>query len=69
WAGRPIALPLSWADDPEVNERQYHSIDDYLSEDWISDWALEVVAEIETYLAKHAAFDAFSDGTPPAASA
>jgi hypothetical protein len=52
-----------------VNERQYHSIDDYLSEDWISDWALEVVAEIETYLAKHAAFDAFSDGTPPAASA
>jgi hypothetical protein len=40
-----------------VADRQLHSIDDYLSEDWIAEWAREVVDEIETYLAKHAAFD------------
>jgi hypothetical protein len=49
-----------------MSERQLHPIDEYLSEDWIADWANEVVGEIETYLAKHAAFDAYSsDGNPP----
>ena len=42
-----------------------HPIDEYLSEDWIARWAREVVAEIEAYLAKHAAFDAYADGNPP----
>jgi hypothetical protein len=33
-----------------------HHIADDLSETWIEDWAGAGVAEIETYLAKHAAF-------------
>jgi hypothetical protein len=52
-----------------VRERRLHPIDDYLSEDWIAEWAREVVGEIEAYLAKHAAFDAYTDGNPPTASA
>jgi len=52
-----------------VRERKTHPIDDCLSEDWIADWAREVLGEIESYLAKHAALDAFSDGAPPAQSA
>jgi hypothetical protein len=52
-----------------VAERKLHGIDDYLSEDWIADWASEVVGDIETYLAKHAAFADFSDGNPPTPSA
>jgi hypothetical protein len=52
-----------------MSERQLHPIDEYLSEDWISDWANEVVREIEAYLAKHAAFDAYADGNPPTPSA
>jgi hypothetical protein len=52
-----------------VSEVQFHSIDDYLSEDWIADWAREVVGQIEAYLAKHAAFADFADGHPPASSA
>ena len=47
----------------------YHPMDDYLTEDWVVGWASEVVAEIEDYLAKHAAFEAFTDfadGAPPA---
>jgi hypothetical protein len=43
-----------------VPDAQYHPIDDYLSEAWIAEWTREVVAEVEEYLAKHAAFDAFS---------
>jgi hypothetical protein len=52
-----------------VGDRHVYPIDDYLSEDWISDWAREVVGEIESYLAKHAAFADFADGHPPASSA
>jgi hypothetical protein len=52
-----------------MSERQLHPIDDYLAEDWIADWASEVVGQIEVYLAKHAAFDAFADGNPPTPSA
>lgn len=36
-----------------------HGIDEYLSEDWIDSWAKGVVAEVEAYLGKHAAFEAF----------
>ena len=39
-----------------VSERGLHYIEDDLNETWLEDWAGVGVAEIETYLAKHAAF-------------
>ena len=33
-----------------------HKIEDDLSEGWVQEWAVCGVAEIEAYLAKHAAF-------------
>ena len=47
-------------------EANHHSIDDYLSESWIDAWVAGVVSEVEDYLGKHAAFDAFleEDGEP-----
>ncbi|MBD0329264.1 MAG: hypothetical protein ICV64_04085 [Thermoleophilia bacterium] len=40
-----------------------HYIDDDLSETWLEDWAGAGIGEIEDYLAKHAAFLAFLDGS------
>lgn len=42
-----------------VSDDGIHSIDDYLSEDWLDALAGEVVGKIEAYLGKHAAFDSF----------
>jgi hypothetical protein len=42
-----------------VSERGLHHIQDDLSETWVEDWAGAGVAEIEEYLAKHAAFQTF----------
>jgi hypothetical protein len=42
-----------------MSERGLHSIADDLSDTWLEDWAGAGVAEIEAYLAKHAAFFAF----------
>jgi hypothetical protein len=42
-----------------MSERGLHQIEDDLSETWLEDWAGAGVAEIETYLAKHAAFLTF----------
>jgi hypothetical protein len=42
-----------------MSERGLHSIADDLSDTWLEDWAGAGVAEIEAYLAKHAAFIAF----------
>jgi hypothetical protein len=39
-----------------MNDYVIHKIEDDLSEDWVEEWAVLGVAEIETYLAKHAAF-------------
>jgi hypothetical protein len=48
------------ADHPgQMSERGLHSIGDDLSETWFEDWAGAGIAEIEDYLAKHAAFLAF----------
>jgi hypothetical protein len=47
------------ADHSVMSERGLHSIQDDLSETWLEDWAGAGVAEIEAYLAKHAAFLAF----------
>ncbi len=40
------------------NER-LHRIDECLSEDWLDEWARTVVRDVEEYLRKHAAFEAF----------
>jgi hypothetical protein len=50
----PIILAMS--------DRGLHHIEDDLSETWLEDWAGAGVAEIEAYLAKHAAFLAYLDG-------
>ena len=39
-----------------MSERGLHRIEDDLSESWVEDWAGAGVAEIEDFLAKHAAF-------------
>jgi hypothetical protein len=39
-----------------MNEQSLYKIEDDLSEAWVEEWAGRGVAEIETYLAKHAAF-------------
>jgi hypothetical protein len=44
-----------------MSERGLHYIADDLSETWVEDWAGAGVAEIEAYLAKHAAFLHFLD--------
>jgi len=46
-----------------------HRIDDFLHEDWIDVWTSEVVAQVEDYLAKHAAFRAFLEDGSGAAGA
>ncbi len=43
----------------QMSERGLHSIGDDLSETWFEDWAGAGIAELEDYLAKHAAFLAF----------
>ena len=42
-----------------MSDRGLHRIEDDLSETWLEDWAGAGVAELEDYLAKHAAFDTF----------
>jgi hypothetical protein len=49
------------ADHVAMSERGLHYIADDLSETWVEDWAGAGVAEIEAYLAKHAAFLHFLD--------
>ena len=39
-----------------MSERGLHTIADDLSETWVEDWAAVGLAEMETLLAKHAAF-------------
>jgi hypothetical protein len=46
-------------DDLSMSERGLHYIEDDLSDSWLEDWAGAGVAEIEAYLAKHAAFHFF----------
>jgi hypothetical protein len=48
-----------------MSERGLHRIEDDLSETWLEDWAGAGVAEIEEYLAKHAAFLSFLDTQEP----
>ena len=39
-----------------MDERNLHVIQDDLTETWLEEWAGDGVAEVEAYLAKHAAF-------------
>jgi hypothetical protein len=43
-------------DHAPMSERGLHRIDDDLADTWLEDWAGAGVAEIEDFLAKHAAF-------------
>jgi hypothetical protein len=56
-----MALGDRRADHCAMSERGLHHIEDDLSETWLEDWAGAGVAEIEAYLAKHAAFLSFLD--------
>jgi len=42
-----------------MSERGLHRIEHDLDETWLEDWAGVGIAELEAYLAKHAAFHAF----------
>jgi hypothetical protein len=46
----------SAVDHCHMSERGLHRIEDDLAETWLEDWAGAGVAEIEDFLAKHAAF-------------
>lgn len=46
-------------DHSRMSERGLHRIEDDLAESWLEDWAGAGVAEIEDFLAKHAAFLSF----------
>jgi hypothetical protein len=45
-----------------MSERDLHRIEDELAETWVEDWAGAGIAELEEYLAKHAAFQIFLEG-------
>jgi hypothetical protein len=47
------------ADDQPMSDRGFHRIEADLDESWLEDWAGVGIAELEAYLAKHAAFVAF----------
>jgi hypothetical protein len=42
-----------------MRDDRLEMIEDCLSEDWLTEWADEVVREVEDYLRKQAAFEAF----------
>jgi hypothetical protein len=44
-----------------MDDRGLHRIEDELGERWLTRWLEDGIAEIEAYLAKHAAFLSFLD--------
>jgi hypothetical protein len=44
-----------------MDDRGLHRIEDELGEHWLGCWIEDGIAEIEAYLAKHAAFLSFLD--------
>jgi hypothetical protein len=42
-----------------MSDRGFHSIESDLADSWLEDWVGAGIAELEAYLAKHAAFAAF----------
>jgi hypothetical protein len=61
WRSGPLGLIM-----PSMSERDLHRIEDDIAESWVEDWAGVGIAELEDYLAKHAAFQTFLDGPEPA---
>jgi hypothetical protein len=47
------------ADDSSMSDRGFHQIEADLEDSWLEDWAGVGIAELEAYLAKHAAFLSF----------
>jgi hypothetical protein len=43
-------------------ERGAHRISEVLADSWLDDFIAQGLADVEAYLAKHAAFDAFLEG-------
>ena len=56
-----MATAANRVDHSRMSERGLHRIEDDLADTWLEDWAGAGVAEIEDFLAKHAAFIAFLD--------
>jgi hypothetical protein len=54
-----MAVGAVCPDHSGMSERGLHRIEDDLAETWVEDWAGAGVAEIEEFLAKHAAFLSF----------
>ena len=54
-----MAVVSADVDHFRMSERGLHRIEDDLVETWLEDWAGAGVAEIEDFLAKHAAFLSF----------
>ena len=50
------------ADYSFMSDRGFHQIESDLEDSWLEDWAGVGIAELEAYLAKHAAFLTFLDG-------
>ena len=44
-----------------MEDRHLYEIQDDLTDTWLEDWADDGVAEVEAYLAKHAAFLSYLD--------
>jgi hypothetical protein len=51
-----MAIRRIRADHCGMDERNIYEIQDDLTDTWLEDWAGTGVAEVEAYLAKHAAF-------------
>jgi hypothetical protein len=51
------------ADHQAMSDRGFHRIEADLEESWLEDWAGVGIAELEAYLAKHAAFIAFLESS------
>jgi hypothetical protein len=45
-----------------MSDRGFHEIEADLEHSWLEDWAGVGIAELEAYLAKHAAFLTYLDG-------
>ena len=45
--------------DPKMNDGHFQRIDECLSEEWLDGLGRTVVRDVEEYLRKHAAFEAF----------
>jgi hypothetical protein len=54
-----MAVVHPGVDHCRMSERGLHRIEDDLVDTWLEDWAGAGVAEIEEFLAKHAAFLSF----------